>query len=179
MINIKLKATTLLMMFVWTISASANDILSLVAGKISDIDNGESLPYAKVSIKDTNRVATANQDGSFTILNISVGSILVINKMGYESEEIKVYPDTKRLTISLSKVEKANIIEEVIVTAATQKKMQQSGLSQFSLSPEVTSSLPNFGEQDIFRSMQLLPGVSGSNESSSGLVVRGVLVIRI
>ncbi len=173
MINIKLKATTLLMMFVWTISASANDILSLVAGKISDIDNGESLPYAKVSIKDTNRVATANQDGSFTILNISVGSILVINKMGYESEEIKVYPDTKRLTISLSKVEKANIIEEVIVTAATQKKMQQSGLSQFSLSPEVTSSLPNFGEQDIFRSMQLLPGVSGSNESSSGLVVRG------
>ena len=173
MINLKLKATILLMMLVWTLSASANDMLPLVAGKISDIDNGESLPYAKVSIKDTNRVATANQDGSFTILNISVGSILVINKMGYESEEIKVYPDTERLTISLSKFEKANLIEEVIVTAATQKKMQQSGLSQFSLSPELTSSLPNFGEQDIFRSMQLLPGVSGSNESSSGLVVRG------
>ena len=97
MINIKLKATTLLMMFVWTISASANDILSLVAGKISDIDYGESFTICqRVSIKDTNRVATANQDGSFTILNISVGSILVINKMGYESEEIKSFIRTPR-----------------------------------------------------------------------------------
>ena len=51
--------------------------------------------------------------------------------------------------------------------------MKQSGLSRFSLSPELASLLPNLGEQDIFRSMQLLPGVSGSTESSSGLVVRG------
>ena len=51
--------------------------------------------------------------------------------------------------------------------------MQQSGISQFSLSPELTSSLPNLGERDIFQLMQILPEVSGSNESSSGLLVRG------
>ena len=172
MINIKFKSCALFMFFVCTLSANVE--LPLIGGKINDINSGESLPYAKVIIKDTNRVTTANQDGSFTILNIPVGSILVINKMGYESKEIKVSSDTKRLIINLYKLEKDSLIEDVVVVGSVNSNMmQQSGISQFSLSPDLTRSLPNLGEQDIFRSMQLLPGVSGSNESSSGLVVRG------
>ena len=172
MINIKFKSCALFMFFVCTLSANVE--LPLIGGKINDINSGESLPYAKVTIKDTNRVSTANQDGSFTILNIPVGSILVINKMGYESKEIKVTSDTKRLIINLYKREKDSLIEDVVVVGSVNSNMmQQSGISQFSLSPDLTRSLPNLGEQDIFRSMQLLPGVSGSNESSSGLVVRG------
>ena len=172
MINIKFKSCALFMFFVCTISANVE--LPLIGGKINDINSGESLPYAKVTIKDTNRTTTANQDGSFTILNIPVGSILVINKMGYESKEIKVSSDTKRLIINLYKLEKDSLIEDVVVVGSVNSNMmQQSGISQFSLSPDLTRSLPNLGEQDIFRSMQLLPGVSGSNESSSGLVVRG------
>ncbi len=172
MINIKFKSCALFMFFVCTLSANVE--LPLIGGKINDINSGESLPYAKVTIKDTNRVSTANQDGSFTILNIPVGSILVINKMGYESKEIKVSSDTKRLIINLFKLEKDSLIEDVVVVGSVNSNMmQQSGISQFSLSPDLTRSLPNLGEQDIFRSMQLLPGVSGSNESSSGLVVRG------
>lgn len=172
MINIKFKSCALFMFFVCTLSANVE--LPLIGGKINDINSGESLPYAKVTIKDTNRVSTANQDGSFTILNIPVGSILVINKMGYESKEIKVSSDTKRLIINLYKLEKDSLIEDVVVVGGVNSNMmQQSGISQFSLSPDLTRSLPNLGEQDIFRSMQLLPGVSGSNESSSGLVVRG------
>ena len=172
MINIKFKSCALFMFFVCTLSA--NTELSLIGGKINDINSGESLPYAKVTIKDTNRTTTANQDGSFTILNIPVGSILVINKMGYESKEIKVSSDTKRLIINLYKLEKDSLIEDVVVVGSVNSNMmQQSGISQFSLSPDLTRSLPNLGEQDIFRSMQLLPGVSGSNESSSGLIVRG------
>ena len=177
MTNIKLMTMTLLLMFVGV--TSADEILSVVSGKVSDIDTGETLPFAKVRIKDTNRVSTANQDGLFTILDVPLDSTLVITKMGFENNEIKVSPNTQRLIINLSKFEKDNLIEEVIVTAARSQKMHQSGISQFSLSPELTSSLPNLGEQDIFRSMQLLPGVSGSNESSSGLVVRGVLSIKI
>ena len=167
----RIAAIALLLMY--ACNTSASDMLSVVAGKVSDFDTGESLPFTKVRIKNTSRVSTANQDGLFTILNVPVGSTLVITKMGFESREIRVYPDTQRLSINLARFESENLIEEVIVTAATSQKMQQSGISQFSLSPELTRSLPNLGEQDIFRSMQLLPGVSGSNESSSGLVVRG------
>ena len=167
------RTAAMALLWMYACNTSASDMLSVVAGKVSDFDTGESLPFTKVRIKNTSRVSTGNQDGLFTILNVPVGSTLVITKMGFESREIRVYPDTQRLSINLARFESENLIEEVIVTAATSQKMQQSGISQFSLSPELTRSLPKLGEQDIFRSMQLLPGVSGSNESSSGLVVRG------
>ena len=174
MINTKLNISLIITMFLFISPASTDDILPLINGKVSDIDNGESLPYATVSIKNTNRAATANQDGSFTILNIPIGSILVIKKLGYESKEIKVTSDSKKLKINLFKVNKNDFIEDVVIVGSSNSStMQQSGISQISLSPSLTSALPNLGEQDIFRTMQLLPGVSGSNESSSGLVVRG------
>jgi len=46
-------------------------------------------------------------------------------------------------------------------------------ISQISVSPEALGSLPSIGEQDIFRAMSLMPGVSGTNEASSGRFVRG------
>ena len=174
MINTKLNLSLIITMFLFISPASTDDILPLINGKVSDIDNGESLPYATVSIKNTNRAATANQDGSFTILNIPIGSILVIKKLGYENKEIKVTSDSKKLKINLFKVNKNDFIEDVVIVGSSNSStMQQSGISQISLSPSLTRALPNLGEQDIFRTMQLLPGVSGSNESSSGLVVRG------
>ena len=33
------------------------------------------------------------------------------------------------------------------------------------LAPAQTAALPSLGERDIFRTMQLLPGVSGSDET--------------
>ncbi|MEL6276314.1 MAG: TonB-dependent receptor plug domain-containing protein, partial [Bacteroidota bacterium] len=47
------------------------------------------------------------------------------------------------------------------------------GISQVAINPAQIKAVPSLGEKDIFRSLQLLPGVSGSNESSSGLFVRG------
>ena len=84
----------------------ASEMLPLIAGKISDADSGESLPFSKVTVKDTNRVITANQDGSFTILNILSGSTIVITKMGYQRQEIQIQPNIERLTINLIKLDK-------------------------------------------------------------------------
>jgi ferric enterobactin receptor len=41
------------------------------------------------------------------------------------------------------------------------------------MTPKKLEMLPSMGEKDILRSFQLMPGVSASNESSSGLYVRG------
>ncbi len=173
MAGIKLTVAALLLML--TCFASAQEMLSVVAGKVVDSITGESLPFAKVRIKDTNRLSTANQDGLFTILSVPSGSTLVVTKTGFKSQEIQAVESATRRTIYLLKAGRENdiLLEEVVVVGATPQKLQQSGISQFSLTPELTRSLPNLGEQDIFRSMQLLPGVSGSNESSSGLIVRG------
>lgn len=171
--NIKSAVITFLMMF--SCFTSASETLPVVGGKISDSNTGETLPYAKIQIKNTNRLATANQDGLFTVLDVPVGATLVITKMGFESHEVLIQSDTERLAIELLKAgsSKDNSIETIVVYGASSQKLEQSGTSQYSITPDITKSLPNLGEQDIFRTMQLLPGVSGSNESSSGLMVRG------
>ena len=167
------KKSILFLVFVFfAVSGSAKELLPLLNGMITDVDTGETLPFAKIQIKETNRVVTANQNGLFTLLDVPINSILVINKTGYEGSEVKIYPESQKLSIGLLKF---NPTESVVVSykAKTPQKIQDTGISQYSLSPELTNSIPNLGEQDIFRSIQLLPGVSGSNESSSGLIVRG------
>ncbi|HBF62063.1 MAG TPA: hypothetical protein DDW59_01450, partial [Gammaproteobacteria bacterium] len=103
MIFFRIAAIALLLMY--ACNTSASDMLSVVAGKVSDFDTGESLPFTKVRIKNTSRVSTANQAGLFTILNVPVGSTLVITKMAFESREIRVCPDTQRLNINLARFE--------------------------------------------------------------------------
>ncbi len=46
-------------------------------------------------------------------------------------------------------------------------------VGQITFSPQQISVLPSIGEADIFRSLQLLPGISGVNDASAGLYVRG------
>ena len=45
--------------------------------------------------------------------------------------------------------------------------------SHITFNPRLLSGLPTLGETDVLRSLQLLPGISATNETSSGLVVRG------
>lgn len=64
-------------------------------------------------------------------------------------------------------------IETVHISAQKSHMIESSGISQISISPAQIAGLPSLGEKDIFRSLQLLPGISSTNETSSGLYVRG------
>jgi len=52
-------------------------------------------------------------------------------------------------------------------------RLSSDEISSVKISPKLIEKLPNLGEVDVMRSLQLLPGISGTNESSSGLYVRG------
>ena len=51
--------------------------------------------------------------------------------------------------------------------------MKKNEVSTIKLTPLKMAQLPSIGENDVMRSFQLMPGISASNESSSGLYVRG------
>ena len=61
---------------------------------------------------------------------------------------------------------------DVTVIAEVPMLDTSDNVSRIALAPEQVSVLPSLGERDLFRAFQLLPGVSGSNEASSGLYVR-------
>jgi len=146
-----------------------------VSGVIIDIESGESLPFATIAVKGTKNGTTTNIDGYFTLFKVpSDTSCLVVSYIGYKSTTYYLNPgmDPSNLIINLKPT--ATALEEVVVVGEREDLMQSTEkISVVKISPKKMAKLPNIGEKDIFRSFQLLPGVSGSNEASSGLFVRG------
>jgi len=146
-----------------------------ISGIIKDVNSGESLPFASIAVKGVVSGTQSNMDGYFTLFDVpSDTSILMISYIGYESSIFFLHPqmEISNITIFLKPVHIS--LNEVVVTGKREGLMEGTDrVSLIKMSPNEIAKLPNIGEKDIFRSFQLLPGVSGSNESSSGLFVRG------
>lgn len=147
-----------------------------VSGVVKDKKTGETLPFSNVLIKGTTNGVTTNIDGYFTLFNVpSDTSLLEISYIGYQVKQFRLTPETDINLIEILLEDFGVQLEEVVVKATKEEQMlsASTGVSRIGIAPAALAKLPSYGEKDIFRSLQLLPGISGSNESSSGLYVRG------
>ncbi len=147
-----------------------------VSGIIRDATTGETLPYANIMVNNSQMGTQANSDGHFSLLGIpSDTSSLEISFLGYNSKTMSLNPELDKSNLEIELTPNDLIIDEITISAAKKEQMLKAstGISRIGISPAALAQLPSYGEKDIFRSLQLLPGVSGSNESSSGLYVRG------
>ncbi|NQV16391.1 TonB-dependent receptor [bacterium] len=146
-----------------------------INGFLRDGETGEPLLHANVSLKNTGIGAASNNSGYFIITNIPPGQYtLQIMMMGYvrTEKEISVVAGLEErhdFDIDPTFIEG----EEVIVTGDRQRFEKQIEISSVSLSMRDVKTMPAFVEADIFRTLQLLPGVQSSSDFSSALVVRG------
>lgn len=145
-----------------------------LTGKVIDEVSGESLPNATIWIENTSVGAISNLDGFFTLFNVpSDTSVILVSYIGYQAGRIRLNPEkaTKNLVLALRTDD--YLLEEVVIEAENAQMVRSKGISHIAVSPTQIAHLPSLGEKDIFRSLQLLPGISGTNETSSGLFVRG------
>ncbi|MDZ4714856.1 MAG: TonB-dependent receptor [Cytophagales bacterium] len=146
-----------------------------VMGLVRDSGSSETLPFATVVIKGSQQGTSTNLDGHFTLLNVpSDTSTLVISYVGYSLKEIKLSPGMIQSSVAALLDPLSASLEELVISDYANKFLNIStGVSHATIATRQLSLLPTIGEVDIFRSLQLLPGVSGTNENSSGLFVRG------
>ncbi len=146
-----------------------------ISGIIKDKASGESLPFAQVLIQGSTIGTSTNVDGYFTLFNVPADtSVLEVVYVGYNKKYLQLTPKLVSQPLIIEMVFQAKEIEGVTITADRMELLRASEqISTISLTPRDIASLPSLGEKDIFRSFQLLPGISGSNESSAGLYVRG------
>ena len=145
-------------------------------GTIKDANTGETLPFANVLVRGTTNGTSANVDGYFTLFDIpSDTAVLEITYLGYHTRYFRLQPGMNMEKLLIEMQDMSQQLAEVVVVAEEEEKLLKAstGISKMTISPLAMATLPSFGEKDIFRSLQLLPGISGSNESSSGLYVRG------
>lgn len=160
--------------FLFSIQTQAQQASYILSGKVVELGSGEPLSYANIVIKSKKSGTTTNVDGFFTLYGIpSDTSIIQFSYVGYNLKEIpfnQLYG--KSIKIELDPI--STSLNEVVIQAESSNYINvQEGVSKVRLSTKQITTLPSVGEVDIFRSLQLLPGVSGTNESSAGLFVRG------
>lgn len=147
-----------------------------LSGIIKDSQSGETLPFATVFVKGSNFGATTNADGYFTLHKVPTDtSTISISYIGYDKKEIKLSPTMAKVNLVIFVNPSSVQLQEVVISAEREDIMQikSEEISTIKMTPKKLEQLPNVGEKDIMRSFQLMPGISASNESSSGLYVRG------
>ena len=144
-------------------------------GMVKDKLSGEPLPFASVLIRDNSDGTTTNVDGYFTLRHVpSDTSAIVVFYLGYYKQVFYLSPQSEinKLVVSLDPM--AQQLNTVEITGHREELMKAtSGGNMVKMAPAKIAELPSLGEKDIFRTFQLMPGIGGSNESSSGLYVRG------
>ena len=147
----------------------------VLTGYIEEEGSGERLPYSNVYVSELEIGSSSNQNGYFTLVGeIKSGMTLKASYVGYKTQNIILTDDMLRGDLVISLTALTSTLNEVVVSTESSKFLQAtSEISNHRMSVQQISLMPSIGEVDIFRSLQLLPGVSATNENSSGLYIRG------
>ncbi|MDR0682190.1 MAG: TonB-dependent receptor [Dysgonamonadaceae bacterium] len=148
-----------------------------VTGRIKDRTNGEFLPFATIHVEEYPTIATTtNNDGYFTLYNVpSDTETLVFKYLGYETQRFYLSPEINVQNLFVELQPAVNALDEVVVVAEREDvlKIPELSIGVIQTTAAKIADLPALGEKDLFRTFQLMPGISGSNESSAGMYVRG------
>ena len=153
-----------------------------VSGTIKDGRTGESIIGASVvlkkadpSVKTTETIGAASNDYGFYSLTLSEGKYkLVVSFVGYEPQIVDLTLDrNQQRNVSLS--DAAAQLETVVISSEkANRNVTSVDMSTAKLDVKDVAKIPVlFGEKDILKTIQLLPGIKSAGEGNSGFYVRG------
>jgi len=145
-----------------------------ISGFIRDNSNGEPLPYANIIVSIDEIGTSADVNGYYILTNLKSGNYtLRVMMIGYETKEIKtdITDVNKRIDIELNPTQ-INL-DEITVSAERMRFENRVDVSRVNLTNQEIRRAPAFIEADVFRTLQLLPSVSSSNDFNAALIVRG------
>jgi hypothetical protein len=145
-----------------------------LSGYVKDKSTVESLIGANIYVKDNPSKGTATNTYGFYSLTLEKGSyVIVFNYLGFADQEITVNL-TKNTSLSVD-MEEGIALEEVVVTAEdVRANVESTRMGTVETPMELVKKLPAvFGEVDVLKTLQLLPGVLSAGEGNAGFYVRG------
>ncbi|NDV45605.1 TonB-dependent receptor [Paludibacter sp. 221] len=144
-----------------------------ISGYITDAKTSETLISASVFENNSAKGMVSNTYGFYS-LTIPKGDVqLRYSYVGYEPVLIS-FNLSKDTTINIA-LEEHNVLKEVTVVANRQELgVMGSQMSAVTIPISQIKTVPTlFGETDVIKALQLLPGVQAGTEGSAGFYVRG------
>ncbi|HEX7573760.1 MAG TPA: TonB-dependent receptor [Bacteroidota bacterium] len=146
-----------------------------IEGVVSDSATGERVPGANVIVRGTNRGAATNNNGFYLISSVPSGTYtLVVSAVGYQRRTIPVaVSGTGAQTVNIKLATRLIETREVVVETQSISALTERSASVHIITPKELQRLPAAGQQDLLRSLQVLPGITSTSDVSAKFFVRG------
>ena len=146
-----------------------------LSGYVKEQGSKELLIGVTIYLSDKSAGTVSNYFGYYAMELTEGKHTIIYNFIGYKAieKEVTISKDLV-LTVELPSMESA--LSEVVVNASkTQKKVSEEvRMSSIEVPIKTIKDIPAlFGEKDVLKVLQLMPGVQSGSEGQSGLYVRG------
>ena len=147
-----------------------------ITGQIIDNVSNETIPYANVYIPSLDMGTISNNEGIFSLSGIESRICTVyVSYIGYETQEKPIYfSRNQQSPVEIFLKQKIINSKNIFIRGISREFMSLTNEpGKISFSPKHISTLPTIGEVDIFRSLQLLPGIHQGLGGTAELYIRG------
>ena len=144
-----------------------------LSGYVRD-DKGEDLIGANVFVKNENLGTVSNVYGFYSLTLPKGNYVIIFSFVGYDPIEQNVSLDDNK-TKNINLLSNSKNIDEVSISAVRKDvNVTDVAMSNVKLQTKQIKKIPVlFGETDVIKTVQLLPGVQTYGEGNSGFFVRG------
>ncbi|WP_057936095.1 TonB-dependent receptor [Algoriphagus resistens] len=146
------------------------------SAEVLDASNSYPLPGASVYWEgDVSNGIVSDENGIFRIEIKSLPARLIVSFVGFEtSSRVITAKDLDKTQRFFMKAQEMSLDEIIIQERRPDEQVRNMETGKATVPIETIKNIPAlFGEVDLFRSLQLLPGVQTAGEGTTGLFVRG------
>jgi hypothetical protein len=145
-----------------------------ISGYVTDAATGEALVGANVTVRDLATGASANTYGFYSITLAGGEYLIQYSYMGYATSVSFVALDSDTKNDAHLQSRSIEVDTVLVLSDGTELSPGTTAMGTVHLDPEKLAAIPVlFGEQDLLKVIQFLPGVSNPREGDCGIYVRG------
>ena len=162
----------LILTFLSTTSLAQDKVV--LSGTVKDSQTGESIIRAIIRVKELPNIGVFSNEYGFYSISLAKGNYTIsVSQVGYEMYTNNIQIDSS--IINNIQLSANNLLKEVVVESSKKNNnLTKAQMGTETLNMVAISKVPViFGEKDILKTLQLLPGVKSAGEGNSGYYVRG------
>ena len=162
----------LILTFLSTASLAQDKVV--LSGTVKDNQTGEFIIRAIIRVKELPNIGVFSNEYGFYSISLAKGNYTIsVSQVGYEMYNNKIQIDSN--IINNIQLSANNLLRAVVVESSKKNNnLTKAQMGTETLNMVAISKVPViFGEKDILKTLQLLPGVKSAGEGNSGYYVRG------
>lgn len=172
--HISILLTLLILLFSSRITTAQQAGRHTISGTVRAKGSGESILRATVMVDGKNMGITTNDYGFFSITLPDGKYTILISAVGWETQSIHVdLHDNQQLPVMME-IQGVQLQDATVTAQARGRSIRGTQMGVEHISTREIKNVPVlFGERDVLKTLQLLPGVKPVSQGTSGLSVRG------